>query len=641
MITAIGPWRKASCDSELSGYDFDHEGFVVISDLVIALFSPLRPASDNRHTNDTSNTKSLQQRTQTGRVTKDTEVIPIRQLRSTSGITSQGTYKADGSCSKVPRRRRGRRLKASGTLDRSWKSLEQPTNGGDVHGEAQGVRRGAELDDLLLADDCVTDILLDDICKVTKYNQTFQATTVVRISLFSGEAHDEQVVAALSSLITSIRTPLGLDSPDLHDLRMQLALYCDMLSSDCPFELATTQQYSQHEEWCVVAKKTMEKGTQVKYLKGANATVTNATKGTYSSLGRIDGACGKRYITAGPARFVDHDCKPNSKLEAKGDHTVFTTVRNVEEGEEITVYYSADFFGRGNENCSCATCKPTGTINVRHLRRFWPLRTGSTQPSSPALSSKGCKDLRSGRLREEQVFQKAIIKQTDRILKEQSPESQLCYDYRVMKDFFKSMRPPSQDEAHMLSEEDAKELIESGAPINGPIFVSTPNLVNWTASDPLTAFFEEYSPDQMKWTVDVQTPLKLRTNADETASRMTIGQLYERFRCEGTEYLNALELANPIPSSDPEFLRGVNSRVYHRALHRCASEGKAGRTRVTDGRHWALVGQSGALSPPHEDWGGKDTFITCQRSRIGYGWFSDLSDDDRKAWHLSRQICPS
>ncbi|KAJ8124422.1 hypothetical protein O1611_g9218 [Lasiodiplodia mahajangana] len=193
----------------------------------------------------------------------------------------------------------------------------------------------------------------------------------------------------------------------------------------------------------------------------------------------------------------------------------------------------------------------------------------------------------------------------------------------------------------MLSKEDAKELIESGAPINSPIFVSTPNLVNWTASDPLTAFFEEYSPDQMKWTVDVQTPLKLRTNADETASRMTIGQLYERFRCEGTEYLNALELANPIPSSDPEFLRGVNSRVYHRALHRCASEGKAGRTRVTDGRHWALVGQSGALSPPHEDWGGKDTFITCQRSRIGYGWFSDLSDDDRKAWHLSRQICPS
>jgi len=145
----------------------------------------------------------------------------------------------------------------------------------------------------------------------------------------------------------------------------------------------------------------------------------------------------------------------------------------------------------------------------------------------------------------------------------------------------------------------------------------------------------------MKWTVDVQTPLKPRTNAGETASRMTIGQLSKRFSCEETEYLNALELANPIPWSDPEFLSGLNCRVYYRALHRCVSEGKAGRPRVTNGRHWALVGQGGAITPAHEDWGGKDTFITCQRSRIGFDWFSDLSDDDRKAWHLSRQISPS
>jgi len=500
IISVKGPWRNASCDRsalvklqtlhfeylsrwpgegdfnwndqppirlrfcELPGYDFDHEGFVIISHPIAPLTSPtltpgsspigellLQPdrvgfesslvsnaapyiaPSDKQRTLDTSNPKILPLE-RTNR--------PVRQSSSTQ------RHKADRMRGKkaghvLRRRVQGRRYtKAPGIFGRLQRSSKVSTNG-SVHCEDQGVRRRTELDELLLADDCVTDILLDDICKVEKYNQPFRTTAVVRISLFSGEAHDEEVVAALSSLITSVRTPVGLDSPDLHGLRMQLTLYCDMLSSDCPFELATTRQYSQYEEWCVVAKRTIEKGTQVKYLKGANGTVTSATEGTYSSLGRIDGACGKRYITAGPVRFVDHDCKPNSKLEAKEDHTVITTIRNVEEGEETTVFYSADFFGRGNQNCSCATCKPLDPTNVRHLHRFWPLRPGSTGRTlpSPAVSSNGCEDLWRGRLREEQAFQGAIMEQTDRILQEQSPESQLCYDYNVMRDFFESMRP--------------------------------------------------------------------------------------------------------------------------------------------------------------------------------------------------------
>jgi hypothetical protein len=95
------------------------------------------------------------------------------------------------------------------------------------------------------------------------------------------------------------------------------------------------------------------------------------------------------------------------------------------------------------------------------------------------------------------------MQQTDRILRDQSTESQLYYDYSVMRDFFQSMTLPSHDEARILLEQEAEEHVESGVLINGLVFVNTPNLDKWTASDPLTAFFEEYSPDQMKWTVDV------------------------------------------------------------------------------------------------------------------------------------------
>jgi hypothetical protein len=117
-----------------------------------------------------------------------------------------------------------------------------------------------------------------------------------------------------------------------------------------------------------VAKKTIEKGSQVKYLKGTNATIIGAIEGAYSSLGRIDGACGNRYITVRPVRFIDHDCEPNAKLKAKDDYTIVIALRNIKEDEEVTVYYAADFFGEANQNCSYATCKSLDQTNASNLR---------------------------------------------------------------------------------------------------------------------------------------------------------------------------------------------------------------------------------------------------------------------------------
>jgi hypothetical protein len=285
-----------------------------------------------------------------------------------------------------------------------------------MHYEKQEAPKRTTLDELLLADDCVTDILLDDICKTRKYTSSFQPTGSVQIPLLFGGASGE-ALAAISSLIIQVRNHHKLQSPALHLLCMQLTLYYDMLSSDCSFVLATTRQNSQHEEWCVVAKRTIEKGTQIKYLKGANATITSAIEGGYSSLGRIDGVGGKRFTTAGTVRFCDHNCEPNARLLVKDDFTVVIALQNIEQGEEITVYYADDFLGEGNQNCSCATCKSLDQTNASNLRGLWPDQRGlaSRTLPSPSMSPDECEGMSGRRFREGSRSENTTIQQADRI----------------------------------------------------------------------------------------------------------------------------------------------------------------------------------------------------------------------------------
>ena len=67
--------------------------------------------------------------------------------------------------------------------------------------------------------------------------------------------------------------------------------------------------------------------------------------------------CKKKRIMVGPVRFANHSCKPNSEYVAssyKGHQCVrLRALQNIRRGQEITVYYGANFFDTGNWNCSC------------------------------------------------------------------------------------------------------------------------------------------------------------------------------------------------------------------------------------------------------------------------------------------------
>ncbi|KAK9460109.1 uncharacterized protein V1516DRAFT_678977 [Lipomyces oligophaga] len=221
--------------------------------------------------------------------------------------------------------------------------------------------------------------------------------------------------------------------------------YLDIYSRSCPFEVATTERYrrvSKRSEACVLARTRIPADTRVPYLVGKMVILgaddenelfsegdedssqdelrTRDNQADYQSSGfsardrkrlkrdfsiiyshRLGHAC----LMLGPARFVNHDCKPNAKFEApaatastntshfganldNSNSVALVSLTDIEPGQEITVSYADNYFGLKNRECLCATCERRGTgffgkkRKRRHHRRQVQRSESSTSTSS-------------------------------------------------------------------------------------------------------------------------------------------------------------------------------------------------------------------------------------------------------------------
>ena len=66
----------------------------------------------------------------------------------------------------------------------------------------------------------------------------------------------------------------------------------------------------------------------------------------------------KEYLLLGPARFVNHDCKPNAEILASGDHEInIKALRGTENGEEVTAKYGKAYFAPDYSTCLYGSCE--------------------------------------------------------------------------------------------------------------------------------------------------------------------------------------------------------------------------------------------------------------------------------------------
>ena len=142
-----------------------------------------------------------------------------------------------------------------------------------------------------------------------------------------------------------------------------LRKYINMYLPSCPFEVSTTNRYTiDTHEASVTARKPIRKGEIVRFLVGIQVEMTEEEEKEMNGNRDFSIVVSSRKRTPslflGPARFANHDCNANARLDTTGSNGMqVVAVRDIEAGQQITVTYGENYFGDDNKECLCATCE--------------------------------------------------------------------------------------------------------------------------------------------------------------------------------------------------------------------------------------------------------------------------------------------
>ncbi len=143
-------------------------------------------------------------------------------------------------------------------------------------------------------------------------------------------------------------------------------LYANIYDEKVGFEIDTTDRYiskSGRVEACVIARKEYTEGEKIEKLIGSMIPIQPDEKGVWErgrDFSIVVTSRSKECLMLGPARFVNHDCNANCRFSTAGVGGLrmsLIATRNINIGEEITVMYGDDYFGKDNRECLCLTCE--------------------------------------------------------------------------------------------------------------------------------------------------------------------------------------------------------------------------------------------------------------------------------------------
>lgn len=165
------------------------------------------------------------------------------------------------------------------------------------------------------------------------------------------------------------------------DFKQHLRRYMQIYLPDCPFEVSSTNRYTvTTHEASIVARRLIKRNEKIKYLSGIQVVITPEEEEVLSSRKKdfsivVSSRSRMTSLFMGPARFANHDCGANAKLVITGHAGIdIVAVRQIKEGEEITVTYGENYFGENNCECLCQTCEndlvngwkqPDGVVPVK------------------------------------------------------------------------------------------------------------------------------------------------------------------------------------------------------------------------------------------------------------------------------------
>lgn len=194
--------------------------------------------------------------------------------------------------------------------------------------------------------------------------------------------------------------------------------------------------------------------------------------------------------------------------------------------------------------------------------------------------------------------------------------------------------PANDEELLFLSGAEAAAKFKPGVFHDGPILTEGQQPLSLQSVE---NFLNEYYDDNSK--VFVQDPSIKIASEKHFAREVKIGTVKKRLLKGKTKGMpwNCLELATHVEDGlRPAFLAGEDTRLLTKIKLEHATGSAAGRRSYPKGykevEKWALLAESGALTEPHQDSHGYSTYITANQGRIGFGWLSYPTAEERKTW---------
>lgn len=227
-------------------------------------------------------------------------------------------------------------------------------------------------------DDVLVNCLIDkvyywaEIRKVREYKpiRGVPVETVLDIlttDIIGKDSNPQRAVKRFVEL-PSVTTFLGRfqDRAVRQEFEKHVKRYMQIYSMDCGFDIEVTDRYksrSQALEACVISRRMFKEGEELKHLSGILVELTaeeedelNMSKDKDFSIINSSRR-GANCLMLGPARFVNHDCQANARFVSNGMNMNIYATRAIAVGEEITVQYSENYFGKKNRECLCFTCE--------------------------------------------------------------------------------------------------------------------------------------------------------------------------------------------------------------------------------------------------------------------------------------------
>ncbi|KAJ3094723.1 hypothetical protein HDU97_007641 [Phlyctochytrium planicorne] len=179
--------------------------------------------------------------------------------------------------------------------------------------------------------------------------------------------------------------PLAAFQPFLADksdeqiaaFRDHIRRYFAMYVPGAGFEIKRTDRYKNtgKVEACIISTREWNPGDEIRNCSGVIAELSaqdeeNLANRDFSVMFSTRKACMCLFL--GPARFVNHDCRPNCKFISLGANAIcFKVIRPIKVGEEITTFYGDDYFGANNEECLCVSCErlKTGGFSLQQAEK--------------------------------------------------------------------------------------------------------------------------------------------------------------------------------------------------------------------------------------------------------------------------------